>query len=114
MAREPENEACCRMRVDTILIECIGLEQDRARMDEAHALAPISLTAETALQLEVKLKGQKRLLNGRADYSLMMITPWDQPDHRQGKKGKVLIRRVSPNVWGTWVGFPFTILFSWV
>ncbi|KAN0068042.1 hypothetical protein V8E54_013970 [Elaphomyces granulatus] len=66
----PRNEACCRMRVDAILIECIGLEQDRAKLNEEHALTPISLTAESALQLEVKLQRQKRLLSGRADYSL--------------------------------------------
>jgi hypothetical protein len=58
------------MRVDAILIECIGLEQDRAKLNEEHALTPISLTAESALQLEVKLQRQKRLLSGRADYSL--------------------------------------------
>jgi hypothetical protein len=70
MAQDPENEAACRMRIDAILVECIGLEQDRAKQNREYAMALISLAAETSLQLDVILKGKKRVVSGRADYTL--------------------------------------------
>ena len=72
-------------------------------MNEEHALTPISLTAETALQVEVKLKAQKRVLNGRAGYSL-----W-YDDHTLGTNLAIVeVKRqgaYSDNSC-TWVGTP--------
>jgi hypothetical protein len=70
MLQEPENEASCRLRIDAMLLKCLDVEYDRAQKNNQWALSPMALAPETHLELAVTRWGEKKLLTGKADYTL--------------------------------------------
>ncbi|OJJ42557.1 hypothetical protein ASPZODRAFT_20327 [Penicilliopsis zonata CBS 506.65] len=70
LGRDPENEAASRLRLNAILIDCVNEEQLYAQSHAQHDRKSVSLSLETSLALEVRHKGEKRSLNGQADFTV--------------------------------------------
>jgi hypothetical protein len=105
--RSASNEACIRCALNLILVSCIAEEKrlaEREHADDAAELSdaafqdrpktpvapsPVFLKFATDLSFPVEVQGQRKLLRGRADYTLWYSprkSPGDQPCCRGGQE----------------------------